>query len=74
VSILLALIGAALALIVGVAVFVSAVLSLLDSISKTQTLITHQRELFEQGYTPEQVERSVAELRKVFRATPWWTA
>lgn len=56
------------ALIVG-AGFVAAVLCLLDSISRTETLIRHRRELAAKGYSPSEIDDSANELQRAMR---WW--
>lgn len=56
------------ALVVG-AGFVALVLCLLDSISRTETLIRHRRELSAKGYSPSEIDDSVNELRRAMR---WW--
>lgn len=59
---------AVVALVVAVGV-VALVLCLLDSISRTETLIRHRRELAAMGCSPSKIDNSARELKMTMR---WW--
>ena len=54
------------AIVVAVA-FVATVLCLLDSISRTETLIRHRRELAALGLSPSEIDDSALELGRAMK-------